>query len=216
MKTKISIVVFLIGTLFAVLHAQSKTSKRVLLKGTVLDAEGFPVHKGDVFIDSLKTGFRTNKKGGFKLRIPPESNLISIFSEEHGMQSAVYNGEEIVDITFPKNSNTITEKELVDLGYVFDADVFRNSGKNDYSGYNDIFQIIREKFSGVTISGNAIYIRGFIGGDQTPLYIVDDNYVSSIESINVDELKSIELLKGEDTALYGARGAPGVFIITLK
>lgn len=216
MKTKISIIIFLMGTLFAVLHAQSKASRRVQVKGTVLDAEGFPVNKGYVFVDSLKTGFRTNKRGEYKLRIPAESNLISIFSKEKGMQSAVYNGEESVDITFPKITNTMTEKELTALGYVFDTDVFRNNGKNDYSEYNNIFQIIREKFTGVTIIDNSLYIRGFIGGDQTPLYIVDGNYVSGIGNINVDELKSIELLKGEDTALYGARGAPGVFIITLK
>lgn len=216
MKARISIIVFLIGTLFAVSHAQSKTSKRVQVRGTVLDADGFPVHKGDIFIDSLKTGFRTNKKGEYKLRIPQTSNLVSVFSEEHGLQSAVYNGEERVDITFPKNPTTITEKELADMGYVFDTDVFRSNGRNDYSEYMSIFQIIREKFTGVTIIDNSLYIRGFIGGDQTPLYIVDGNYVNSIESINVDELKSIELLKGEDTALYGARGAPGVFVITLK
>lgn len=216
MKAITASIVFLIGTLFAVSYAQTKSTKRVQVRGTVLDADGFPVHKGYVFVDSLNTGFRTNKKGQYKLRIPPGSDLISIFSEEHGIQSAVYLGDEQVDITFPSNTQSITENELAALGYVFDKDVFRNNAKNNYSEYPDIFQIIREKFTGLTFVGNSIYVRGFIGGDQTPLFIVDGNYVDDISFINPDELKSIELLKGEDAALYGARGAPGVFIITLK
>jgi hypothetical protein len=174
-----------------------------------------------VFVDSLKTGFRTNKKGEFKLRIPSETDVISVFYAEYGMQSEVYNGQEEILFTFAENQNVITEQELAEIGYIFDADVFRSAGKEDYSKYQSIFQIIREKFTGVTVgSDNGIYVRGYIGGvgggDQTPLFIVDGNYVSSLSGINVDELKSIELLKGEDTALYGARGAPGVFIITLK
>lgn len=215
MKTRIPIILFVLCTGFG-LFGQGNTSKKVKVKGVVIDSIGFPVHKGQVFADSLITGFRTNKKGEFKLRIPSDTKIIGIFSEEYGMQNVTYNGQEELNIRFSKNTSAVTEKELTDSGYILDPEVFRNIGKKSYAEYTNIFQIIREKFTGVTIRGDDILVRGYIGGDQTPLYIVDGNYVNSIAGINPDELKSIELLKGEDAAFYGARGAPGVFIISLK
>lgn len=214
---------FLISTLFLLcsitsLVAQNSNRSTVKVKGIATDATGAPIAKAHVFVDSLKTGYRTNKKGEFRLRIPSDANFLSIFSEAYGIQSLLYKGEVLVHFTFPKNSEVLTESDLTELGYIFDTDVFRNIGKKSYSEYPDIFQIIREKFSGVRVDGTSIYVRGVVSlqGNQTPLFIVDGNYVNEISFINPDELQSIELLKGEDTALYGARGASGVFIISLK
>lgn len=218
MKTNILISALLILCSITTFVAQKSNRSSVRVKGIITDAAGFPIKKADVFVDSLKTGYRTNKKGEFKLRIPSESSFLSFYSEEYGIQSMVYSGEVLINFTFPKNSELRTESELIKLGYIFDVDIFRNLGKDSYSEYTDIYQIIREKFSGVRVDGTSIYVRGVISlqGDQTPLFIVDGNYVNDISFISPDELKSIELLKGEDTALYGARGAGGVFIISLK
>ena len=218
MKSKIMIFVFFTFLSISVAVAQNGNFKTVKVKGLVTNAEGIPIKKGDVFVDSLKTGLRTNKRGEYKLRIPVKSNFISIYSEEYGILTMVYNGEGIVNFTFPKNNEVKTESELSKLGYIFDVEAFRNMGKKSFSEYTDIFQIIREKFSGVRIEGSTIYVRGIISldGNQTPLYVVDGNYVTSIANINPDELKSIDLLKGEDASIYGARGAAGVFVISLK
>lgn len=217
MKTRfIFSILFVISLSFSV-NAQNGSLKTVRVKGTVTNAKGFPLSKVDVFADSLKTGFRTNKKGVFKLRIPVDTDVIGVFYEDYGLQREVYTGQEEINFTLTENSEAITEQELSKLGYIFDVDAFQNVGKEDYSKYSDIFQIIREKFTGVTVNSGTILVRGNnTWGDQTPLYIVNGNYVNTIVNINVDMLKSIELLKGEDTALYGARGANGVFIITLK
>lgn len=217
MKTRLLITLFVLLS-FGLVNAQTGNPKTAKLKGTVTDVEGFPIKKAYVFIDSLKTGIRTNKSGAYKLRVPVKTDLISIYAEEFGIQTVVYNGEAEVDFTFPKNRKVLTETQLSNLGYTIDPDIFRNIGKKSYSQYANIFLIIKEKFSGVRIDGNTIYVRGVISLDhnQTPLFVVDGNYVNSIGYINPDELKSIELLKGEEAALYGARGAPGVFIITLK
>ncbi len=217
MKTKFYISVLVLLLSIASVSAQN-SSKTVRVKGVVTDAKGLPIKKAHVFVDSLKTGVRTNKRGEYKLRIPYKANVLSIYAEDLGVQNAIYRGEEIINFSFPQNVEVITKSELSKLGYIFDVEVFRNIGKKSYAEYNDIFQIIREKFSGVRIEGTTIFVRGVIDlqGNQTPLFIVDGNYVNSISNINPVELKSIELLKGEDTALYGARGAAGVFIISLK
>lgn len=196
--------------------AQNNSQNRVKISGIVTNAQGIPVHKAYVFVDSLKTGVRTNKKGEYKVRIPEETDIISMYSEQYGLESEVYNGQDRLDIQFGANNETFEQNKLKEYGYILDISVFRNLGEKSYSEYTDIYQVIREKFTGVSVNGTTIVVRGPVSGDQTPLFVVDGNYVSSIDNISVDELKSIELLKGEGAAFYGARGASGVFVITLK
>lgn len=198
------------------LQAQNSNIKMAKISGTVTDARGMPILKGHIFADSLITGIRTNKKGVYKLRIPIETNIISVYSEQHGLQSEVYNGQEEINLKFTKNNEILKKSDLLKFGYIFDKEVFLNIGRKNYADYTDIYQVIKQEFTGVIVNGNTIIVRGYIGGDQTPLFVVDGNYVSNIGNINPVELKSIKLLKGSDATLYGARGAPGVFIITTK
>lgn len=58
---------------------------------------------------------------------------------------------------------------------------------------------------------------GSLSQDNSPLYIVDGFPVSSISDISPNEIESIDVLKdASSTAIYGARGANGVVIITTK
>jgi TonB-dependent SusC/RagA subfamily outer membrane receptor len=89
---------------------------------------------------------------------------------------------------------------------------------NDFCNYANIFDLIKGRFSGVTVAGGNIYIRGsgsFIGPTQA-LYIVNGVAVSSIEWIQPCQIKSIDLLKDSNAAIYGARGGNGVVIIETR
>ena len=200
------------------LQAQNGDIKMVKISGTVTDAQGKPILKGHIFADSLITGVRTNKKGEYKLRIPIETGIISVYSEQHGLQSEVYNGQKEINLKFTKNNELQKKSVLMKLGYIFDKEVFQSIDRKNYDQYLNIYQIIKEEFTGVivNVSTGTIIVRGYIGGDKTPLFVVDGSYVSNIGNINPNDLKSIELLKGADATLYGVRGAPGVFIITTK
>lgn len=68
-------------------------------------------------------------------------------------------------------------------------------------------------------AGMSIRIRG--GGSITqsndPLFIVDGVQVSGIDDIPADNIESIDVLKdAASTAIYGARGANGVILVTTK
>ncbi len=68
----------------------------------------------------------------------------------------------------------------------------------------------------IQVNGNKIVIRGVNSINSTdPLLIVDGIIVSSIDYISPQMVKSIEILKGSDAAIYGSRGANGVVMITL-
>jgi len=77
------------------------------------------------------------------------------------------------------------------------------------------FDLIKGRFSGVTVSGNNVYIRGsgsFVGPTRA-LYILNGIETSSIDWISPCEIKSIDILKDSNAAIYGTRGANGVVLI---
>ena len=64
-----------------------------------------------------------------------------------------------------------------------------------------------------------VRIRGIssVNSNSNPLYIVDDVPINNINSINPDDIASVEVLKdASSTAMYGVRGANGVIIIKTK
>ena len=73
--------------------------------------------------------------------------------------------------------------------------------------------------SGAPGAGYKIRIRGAnsISGSNDPLYVVDGLIVGSIDALNVNDIKSLEVLKdAAATAIYGSRGANGVVLVTTK
>lgn len=92
---------------------------------------------------------------------------------------------------------------------------------------SDVSQALKGKMAGVNVTtqdgrpGAAVSIRvrgaGSISQSNEPLYIVDGFPVSSISDIPGGQIESIDVLKdASSTAIYGARGANGVIIITTK
>lgn len=197
--------------------SQSRLSDKVRVEGIVMDVHGLPVKGAVLYKDSVKTFVRTNKKGVFKTKVPKNTETLSIYSQEHGMATLFYTGERRLKFKFPKEKVLLSERNLMDLGFVVVAPRKGTIDASRFKEYSDIYQLIRELFTGVEVNGSNIVVRG-VGsfGATTPLFMVDDNYVSSIDYINPVEVKSIELLKGEDATMYGSRGANGVFLIYLN
>ncbi|MCK5137244.1 MAG: TonB-dependent receptor plug domain-containing protein [Bacteroidales bacterium] len=91
---------------------------------------------------------------------------------------------------------------------------------NDFCSYANIFDLIRGQLSGVTVSGNAVFVRGgvnsFTPGASEALYVVDGVTTSSIDWISPCQVRSINVLKDSNAAIYGSRGANGVVIIETR
>ena len=85
--------------------------------------------------------------------------------------------------------------------------------------YHNIYDMIVGRCPGVIVHGTSVTIRGTnsILGSTEPLYILDGTPIDSIDSINPNDVKSIDVLKDASaTSIYGMRGANGVIIITTK
>ena len=114
-----------------------------------------------------------------------------------------------------------SNRELaVGYGYINKKDLLYAAShleqeNNDFCNYANIFDLIKGRFSGVTVSGSNVYIRGsgsFTGQIQA-LYILNGIETSTIDWISPCQIKSIDILKDSNAAIYGSRGGNGVVII---
>jgi len=213
----------LLFSTFAI-FAQDKDNSRIEVNGLVTDFEGNPVKKAAIFVDSMRTQIKTNRKGRFKMRIKIGTESIMAFSPKYGFVHHAYTGKKECNFVFPEVLEPLTDDDLIDLGYGVTvhkdlATKSVQSEKNiDYSSYSDIFQLVRERLPGVQVVGEKIVIRGnnsATTGNGSALILVNGNSVGDISNISPALIKSITVLKGSDTSFYGARGANGVVLIKI-
>lgn len=85
--------------------------------------------------------------------------------------------------------------------------------------YTNMYDYLRGKVAGLTVTpDNRILIRGVnsINSSTDPLILVDGMEVSSLSSVNPNDVQSVNVLKDASTSIYGVRGSNGVILITTK
>lgn len=206
-------------------YAQNK------LTGKVVNSDNKPIANAKLFLDSINSNVKTNRRGEFEILVPEKINIINVYSPEYGLLSSKYNNESVMNFMFLESDKTkkdqASKNDEVSIGYstiekkdqvnkVENIDV--KSDKNN-SFYATIFDMIRGRLSGVSVSrDNKISIRGVssIRNITDPLFVVDGSIVSSIDFISPANVKNISVLKGSDASIYGSRGANGVILINTK
>ena len=87
-------------------------------------------------------------------------------------------------------------------------------------GYESVAEYIRSRVPGVEVNPNGtVQIRGqkMLTGPAEALIVVDDVICDNINSVNPNQIHSVQVLKdGGSAAIYGSRGGNGVVIITTK
>jgi TonB-dependent SusC/RagA subfamily outer membrane receptor len=94
---------------------------------------------------------------------------------------------------------------------------------NEYCNFNDIYELLKGKFPGVSVDGTSgNYVVRIRGGNQSinssneVLFVVDGSASASISGISPCDIRSIDVLKDGMTSIYGTRGANGVILIETK
>ena len=88
--------------------------------------------------------------------------------------------------------------------------------KTDAQTYSDMYDYLRGRVAGVTVtSDQRIIIRGIgTNSDATdPLILVDGVETTDLSGINPADVQSVDVIKDGSSAIYGMRGANGVIII---
>lgn len=210
----------------------SISAQNVTVKGTVTDKTGETVIGASV-VEKGNTGNGTitDIDGNYTLSV--SSNATLVFSYV-GMktQEVKINGKKIINLVMEDDSQALEEVVVIGYGTVQKKDLtgaVSSVSAKDISAIpvSSATEAMTGKLAGVNITTTEgspdadvkIRVRGggSLSQDNSPLYIVDGFPVSSISDIAPSEIQSIDVLKdASSTAIYGARGANGVVIITTK
>jgi TonB-linked SusC/RagA family outer membrane protein len=202
------------------------------ISGKVTDRSGLPIPGVSVVVKGTKTGITTDNEGNFYLALPADA--ISLIYSFIGMKSQEVTIANKTTINVVLEEETIALEEVVAIGYgtIKKRDLTGSVGSIGGSKLKDIpvtsaAQAITGRIAGVQVTKTEgspdaeikIRVRG--GGsltqDNSPLYIVDGFPVSTINDIAPTDIETIDVLKdASSTAIYGARGANGVILITTK
>jgi TonB-linked outer membrane protein, SusC/RagA family len=213
---------------------QTEDNQSGILKnvtGTIHDEKGQPLIGVSVRQKGSSVGTVSDVNGQFKLEA--KSNVVLIFSYIGYISTEVaVNGKSNLTVEMAEDLKKLDEVVVVGYGTVKRRDLTGAvaSVKGETVAATpvaNVAQAIQGKLPGVNVTtqdgrpGANVSIRVRGGGSITqsndPLYIVDGFPVSNINDLSSSEIESIDVLKdASSTAIYGARGANGVILITTK
>ena len=223
------LVLTLIAVLGFCLFSAAQTQQ---ISGTVVDAEGKPVAGATVMVDGTTNGTTTNAAGQFVLSAPADATLQVSFIG-YDTQLVAVAGKTRLNIRMSESSTSIDDVVVVAFGtttkeaFTGSAAVVK-SEELEKRQVTNVAQALAGAIPGVQVtssSGNpsstpTVLVRGLssISAGVTPLYVVDGvPYSGDLNLINTADIESLTVLKdAASTALYGARGANGVIMITTK
>lgn len=197
------LIVILAVIFSATTYSQNKTKKEeIKLLVIVKDAKNNAVPGAVILIDNVKQKRVANSAGYFKIKLKKAPKEIAAFSPIIGIKTIEYTGNQTVIINLVKDNKP----------YYSDTN---NQKMADPNQFRNIYDYLRGKVSGVTIStNNAIRIRGLstFSGGRAPLLVLNGVPVdeTTFGDIVPTTIRSVKILKGPETAIYGMRGANGV------
>ncbi len=201
------------------------------VSGTVVDTYGEPIIGATVMEQGQAgNGTVTDLDGNFSLQLKGNSKKVTI--TYIGMKSQTLAAKENLQIVMEDNAESLNDVVVIGYGTVRKKDLTGavasiSSEKLANLPVSNVGEAMTGKLAGVNITTTEgspdadvkIRVRGggSLSQDNSPLYIVDGFPVESISDIAASDIESIDVLKdASSTAIYGARGANGVIIITTK
>jgi len=214
----------------AVLAQTRQVTGKVTEKGS-----SDPVAAASVIIKGTRGGTQTDVNGNFKLPVPDKAGVVIVISSVgyDPLEVTLGAGQSTVTAELTTNSKELQEVVAIGYGSVKRRDLNGAVSSITSKDLQDVpvtslAQAMAGRLAGVQItSGDGspdatvrVLVRG--GGSITqsndPLYVIDGVQVENgLASLSPQDIQSIDVLKdAASTAIYGARGANGVVLITTK
>lgn len=200
------------------------------IKGTVNDETGEPVIGASVKVQGTNEGAITDLDGNFTVKASSDATL-NISYVGYVTQTVKVDGKSNITVTLVEDNTTLNDVVVIGYGtqkkkLVTGATVQVKGDDIAKMNTTNALEAMQSSTPGVQITssstqpgkGYKVYIRG-IGtiGDAAPLYVIDGVAGGNLDDINPNDIESIDILKdAASAAIYGARAANGVILVTTK
>lgn len=204
----------------------------ITVNGTVVDPAGNPIPGVNVYVSGTTTGTITDIMGKYSLSVAPDQKLVFSFIG-YTNQTVSVDNRSAIDVVLKEDLMQVGEVVVVGFGTqkkenLTGAVATVNVKSLESRPITDVGRGLQGTTPGLSVvipsgevgSDPVIKIRGQFGsmqGGSSPLILVDNVEIPSIQMINPDDIESISVLKDAASAsIYGAKAAFGVVLITTK
>ena len=203
--------------------------------GRVTDSSNQPIVGATVTVKGSSRGATTSVDGGYTIAANPDDVLVFSFIGYTNAEEKV-GSKTRIDVTLSESSEQIAAVEVVSMGYgtSLKRDLTGSVAKVDMSevlksNITNFDQALSGRLAGVVVRSSDgqigqeadIVIRGnnSLTQSNAPLYVIDgfQSESSQATALSSSDIESMQVLRDASaTAIYGARGANGVIVITTK
>lgn len=202
------------------------------ISGVVKDSKGESVIGANVVVKGTTNGTITDIDGKYTLDVPAGA-ILQVSYIGYLTKDISVGSQSTINVELLEDTQTLDEVVVVGYGTMRKSDVTGSISvtKGDEIVKSQSFSALenlRGKASGVNIFSNSaqpgasqsrVIIRGVstINSSSNPLYVVDGVVMEDFYLVNPNDIERIEVLKDASAAaIYGARGANGVIMVTTK
>jgi TonB-dependent starch-binding outer membrane protein SusC len=219
-------------------------SQNNVIRGKVTSEDGRPLDGATITLKGTKTATIANADGVYSLNVPSASGTLVVSSIGHVPQEQNFSGG-VANIVLKKDDRRLSEVIVVGYGQSqkrnVSGSISRISGREienlPVQSFESAIQgkapgVVVENSSGKVGQGIKVRIRGTssLSASSQPLYVVDgvpltttsqsdinNEPTNPLADLNPNDIESIEVLKDASaSAIYGARAANGVVLISTK
>lgn len=216
---------------FILLGCMASFAQNITVKGTVKDSKGEPLPGVSIKIKGTTLGTSTGINGDYTISAPGNGTLVITYVGFKTVEASVSN-RNTINITLSESNLQLDEVVVVGYGTQRRGDVTTAISSVSTKDIEErpivqAAQALQGKAAGVQVTqpsgepgqGLTIRVRGAtsVQSGNDPLYVIDGVPTMSARDLNVNDIASIQVLKdASSAAIYGARAANGVVIITTK
>jgi len=208
-------------------------AQEISISGNVQDLNGTPLPGVTIVVKNTTNGASTDFDGNFKISNVQEGATLAFSFMGYTSKEIVVNDTNVINVTLSEDTESLDEVVVVGYGTQKKSVITGAISGVKQSELEDlpitrIEQTLQGRVSGITIAANSgqpgasstVRVRGITTlGNNEPLWVVDGVIVDSggIGYLNQSDIASVEVLKdAASQAIYGARAATGVILITTK
>ena len=224
----------LVADSYSVDESYSFQQQKRYVTGKIVDSsDGTPIIGANILLKGTNTGVISDIDGNYSIQVNSSSDILVISYIGYKTREVPVETSGVIDIKLTSDNEMLSEVVVVGSGTQKKVSVTGSISTVKGSGLktpsSSLTNSLAGKIAGVivnTVSGEPgtasdFYIRGIstFGGRATPLIMLDDVEITAndLNNIPAETIESFSVLKDASaTAIYGARGANGVMLITTK
>lgn len=205
---------------------------RLRIEGRVTDSLSKALSGVSVTEKGTRNATFTNSNGEYAISVANNQSVLVFSSIGFGTREMLVGGNTSINLSMRTENSSLGEVVVVGYGTqrrkeVTSAVATVSPEQFNKGNISDVAQLLQGKVAGLSISrpggnpngGFAIRLRGLstLGANASPLVVVDGQIGADINTVDPNDIASIDVLKdAASAAIYGTRGSSGVIIITTK